>query len=165
MEDSTKVVALGFLVALERREIWLAEKKTGIGSGKLNGYGGGCKESESIEDCMIREFREESGAETTKEHITRVGSITFKKGDGINEPSIICKCNIFFITNFSGQIYETEEMDIPTPFSFDGIPFNRMMPSDKLWLPQVLIEGKIVYGSITFDMTMKNVIENNLQFR
>lgn len=164
MEDSTKVVALGFLVALERREIWLAEKKTGIGSGKLNGYGGGCKQYEDIHDCIIREFNEESGATTKKDDLIYAGYIVFKR-DNEGEQTTICTCYIFFITNQYGDMRETKEMGIPKPFCFDGIPFNKMMPSDELWLPKVLIERKTVSGVIVFDKDMKNVLGNDLHFK
>jgi 8-oxo-dGTP diphosphatase len=165
MDAKTKVVTLGYVVSLARREIWLAMKKTKLCAGKLNGYGGGVRLGESIKDCMMREFNEECGATTTASNLLHLGCITFYKGNGIAEQKLICECYIFLITDISGLMNESNEMGGPSPFSFDNIPFDEMMPSDILWLQTVLTHRKTVSGYVTFDHATTKVIEANLKFK
>ncbi len=165
MENDSKVVTLGFPVDFGDGRIWLAQKKKKLCEGKLNGYGGSRRITESIRGCMIREFSEESGASTYNRHLTSVGGIVFNSVDGNGETRLICFCFIYLITHWTGEMIETEEMGSPESFGFDDIPFDRMMPSDIFWLNQVLRKTKRVSGSITLNEAMSAVVKHDLTFR
>ena len=49
---------------------------------------------------------------------------------------------------WTGELVETEEMS-PGWYKINAIPFDRMWPDDKIWLPKVLM-GKDVYYKFWF---------------
>jgi 8-oxo-dGTP diphosphatase/2-hydroxy-dATP diphosphatase len=83
-----------------------------------------------------------------------VNEFSWKKKPGIIE------VHIFFVKKFSGQPKETEEMK-PEWFDVDKIPFDRMWPDDKYWLP-FLLAGKKFKGEFLFDQNDR-VLNYNLQ--
>lgn len=164
VENTSKAVTLGFVVSIPRGEVWLAKKKTKLCADRYNGYGGSLKPGESTENCMIREFHEESEATTTRENLVDVGCISFYRGDKTHESTLICVCYIFLITDISGVMVETKEMGAPIPFPFNRLPFDEMMPSDRLWLPRILSNKSRVGGSIILNDEMNKLVADDLTF-
>lgn len=132
---------LGYLIKDDR--VLMARKAKKIGKGCWSGYGGGIDSEETEIQALIRELKEESGLTTTKEFLEKVAIIDFHniKSDG---QKFICKVHIFLISNWSGEVRETEEMLTPTWFNINNLPFDEMMPSDKDWLPQLLNGKKMI---------------------
>lgn len=125
-------------------KILLGMKKRGFGAGRWNGFGGKLKDGEKIEEAVAREFKEEAGIDIGE--IERVGVLEFefkyKPENGIIE------VHIFKANDFIGEPAESEEMK-PQWFHIDEIPFNKMWPDDKHWMP-LFLEGKKFNGRFLF---------------
>ncbi len=133
------------LLIRQGNKILLAEKKRGFGIGKLNGVGGKLEPNESVEQAMIRETYEEINVIPTKyEQVAKVVFDEVVKGE-----KTIVTMYIFVATEYKGQPKESEEM-CPHWFDIDSIPYDRMFPDDKYWLPKVL-EGKKLEAYFDFD--------------
>jgi len=132
---------LGFLIKGDK--ILLAKKAKKIGAGCWNGYGGGINEGESPKEAMAREFNEEANIIVDESSLEKVAIIYFHntKSDG---NKFICKVYVYFVKKWQGDPIETEEMLCPTWFRFDSLPFDNMMPTDKVWMPEILSGKKII---------------------
>ena len=124
------------------QKILLGLKKRGFGAGYWNGFGGKIKEGESLEDATEREVEEEISVQV--DNFEKVGILDFEfQGD-----SQILQVHIFKTANFSGAPEESEEMR-PQWFDVSEIPFEKMWPDDKYWLP-LLLAGKKFRGKFLF---------------
>lgn len=135
-----KVQTLGLIK--EGDKLLLGMKKRGFGQGRWNGFGGKLQNEETIEQAMIREFKEEVNIDV-KEH-RKLGVIEF---EFLGKEEII-EVHIFKILDYSGSPKESEEMK-PEWFNLKSIPYNEMWPDDKYWLP-LFLEGKNFKGKILF---------------
>ena len=125
--------------------ILLAVKKRGFGEGKYNGVGGKLEKGETPEEAMIRECREEVGVIPT--NYEKVGYILFDeffKG----QPEQVA-FHLYIATEWEGTISESDEMK-PEWFTINQIPYDKMFPDDKYWLPLIL-EGKKINAYFKFD--------------
>lgn len=134
---------LTLCVIYQNHKILLGMKKRGFGAGRWNGFGGKVSDEETIEDAAEREVQEEAGIEV--KDMDKVGIIDFEfKGN----PEIL-QVHIFRADDFSGEPTESEEMK-PQWFQINEIPFDKMWPDDKYWLPLSLdgkkFKGKFLYG-------------------
>jgi 8-oxo-dGTP pyrophosphatase MutT (NUDIX family) len=127
-------------------KILLGMKKRGLGKDRWNGFGGKPQKGEKLEDCLLRETREEAGIDLDGKDIELVAVLDFYF---TNRPEDWDQqAHVYRATRYRGTPVETEEMD-PKEFALNDIPYNRMWPGDIHWLPLVL-NGKLVRGSITF---------------
>jgi len=127
-------------------KILLGMKKRGLGKGRWNGFGGKPKHGEKLEDCLLRETREEAGIDLDGNDIELVAVLDFHF---TNDPEVWDQqAHVYRATRYRGTPVETEEMD-PKEFALIDIPYDSMWPGDIHWLPLVL-NGKLVGGSITF---------------
>lgn len=124
-------------------QVLLGLKKRGFGVGRWNGFGGKVEGEESLEEAAKREILEESGI--TVNDLEKMGVLYFEFQDETPNKEV----HVFRINNFSGEPVESEEM-IPAWFDVDKIPWDKMWPDDKFWLPS-LLEGKKFEGKYTFD--------------
>jgi 8-oxo-dGTP pyrophosphatase MutT (NUDIX family) len=124
----------------------LAMKKRGFGAGNFNGVGGKVEPSETVEQAMLRETREEIGIIPI--NYWRIGENDFIYDLG-NGESKRMYTHIYFCDRWEGEPAESEEM-APQWFSTDTIPFDKMWPDDQYWLPEVLAGNKVL-GTFTFD--------------
>ncbi len=122
-------------------QILLAMKKRGFGVGRWNGYGGKVLPTETVEDALERETKEESGL--TIKNYRKIGFLTFDNVDRIVE------MHMYETSDFSGELIETEEM-APKWFSIEDLPYSEMWPSDFLWYPYYFA-GKTFEGEVVFD--------------
>lgn len=128
----------------EDERILLAMKKRGFGAGRWNGFGGKLKEGDSgLEDCVRRETNEEGKITITD--LEKVGILDFIFED---KPGEVLEVHYFRILKYSGVPKETEEMR-PEWFGLDSIPYDRMWPDDRYWMP-LFLEGKKFQGKVLF---------------
>lgn len=141
---------MGFLettLCLLKKEdsILLALKKRGFGEGKYNGVGGKLENNETPEEAMIRECKEEIGVTPTS--YEKVGYIHFDEYYKGKKEQIAF--HLYTVTEWEGEITESEEMR-PQWFFIDKIPYEKMFPDDKHWLPYI-IQGKKINAYFDFD--------------
>jgi len=122
--------------------ILLGKKKRGFGKGRWNGFGGKVEKGETIEDAAKRELKEE--AYISPLDIRKRGVLNFEFE---NNPEIL-EVHVFSASSFEGEPKESEEMR-PKWFSINKIPYEKMWPDDKHWLP-VLFSGKNFEGDFYF---------------
>jgi 8-oxo-dGTP pyrophosphatase MutT (NUDIX family) len=134
-----------FTVAMPYIEgrLLLGFKKTKIGKGYWNGFGGRVEAGETVAEAAARELLEESGL--TAHELSLSGVVTANFRDVAEQFEL----NIFRVTRIGGEARETREMR-PQWFAVDQIPYEAMWASDKLWLP-LLLAGKQFSGTVWFD--------------
>lgn len=133
---------LNTLIIVENdNQILLAKKQRKVGEGLWNGYGGQIEDGETVEEAAKRELFEESSLKVGT--ILERGVVKF-----INPKTNIVVYIFSAITN--NEPIETEEMKNPTWFSKDNIPFDEMLPADRIWIPYFL-KGKFFIGIFKYD--------------
>ena len=126
-------------------KILLAMKKRGFGEGKYNGVGGKLEEGETPEQAMIRETKEEILVTPTK--YEKVGFLEFDEYYKGKKGRIAF--HLYIATEWIGEPSESDEM-IPKWFDINEIPYDKMFPDDKHWLPYIL-DGKKIKAYFDFD--------------
>ena len=126
-------------------KIILGKKRRGFGKGLYNGFGGKPHEDESLVDCLIRETKEEAKITLFEEHLSLAGVLDFYF---VHHPDWDQQVHVYKTSSYEGIPRKTEEM-VPKIFPLHKIPYNRMWPDDRLWLPPVL-NGKLVRAAYTF---------------
>lgn len=142
----TDVATLVFVVRDER--ILLIRKKRGLGAGKVNGPGGRVDPGESIEECAVRELREE--LRVTPKQLWFAGDHRFQfvnEMNGVHGYGI--HVHVFRASACEGEPTETEEA-VPLWTPIDRIPYEEMWVDDALWLPLLLARRRFS-GRFVFD--------------
>lgn len=134
-------------------DILLAMKKRGFGAGRMNGVGGKVIEGESIEQSLVREAYEEIEVVLKEDKLEKVAILHFSFE---SKPEWDQECHVYFVSEWEGEPTESEEMN-PEWYSKDSLPFDKMWPDDKFWLPRVLAGEKLrAHFSFTEDHKMKD---------
>ena len=126
-------------------KILLAMKKRGFGEGKYNGVGGKIENGETPEEAMIRETQEEIAV--TPIVYEKVGIIEFDEFYKGKKEKVMF--HLYIASEWQGEPTESEEMK-PEWFDIQNIPYDRMFPDDKYWLPLIL-EGRKIKAYFDFD--------------
>lgn len=125
---------------IKDNEILLALKKRGFGAGRWNGAGGKFdfeKGDKTILDTAVRETIEEIGVEIINPKKAGVFHFTFP-----HKPEWDQDVHLFLANEWIGNPLESEEMS-PKWFKFGEIPYDKMWPDDKFWLPHILKGWKV----------------------
>ena len=125
--------------------ILLAMKKRGFGEGKYNGVGGKIENGETPEEAMLRETQEEIAVTPT--NYEKVGFLEFDEFYKGQKEKVAF--HLYIVSEWTGEPTESEEMN-PTWFDINDIPYDKMFPDDKYWLPLIL-EGKKIKAYFDFD--------------
>lgn len=146
---------LTLCVLHQKDRVLLGMKKQGFGTGRYNGFGGKLEKGETVEQATVREMTEESGV--TVGPIEKMGQIDFEFEA---KPGDILEVHIFRATTFTGEPKESNEMK-PEWFDTGDIPFDKMWPDDRYWLPLFLANKKFT-GRFLFGPN-DSVLEYNLR--
>jgi len=141
-------------------QVLLARKKSRLGAGLLNGYGGKVREGKDIESEAKRELKAESGLRAAK--MRKIGVVQFEFLD--NGKLFECHYYLVDIADCKGQSKETKEMGPPEWYKRDkdSIPYSQMWSGDKLWFPY-FIAGQDFHGWILYDNAEeKNVLNHRI---
>lgn len=131
-------------------ELLLGLKKKGFGAGKWNGFGGKVEQGEGVLAAAARELLEECGLSAAHEEIDEMARIDFFFGDkGVFE------CHAFSVRQWRGEPRESDEMS-PGWWPLGKLPWERMWPSDKYWLPRALA-GERLSAVCRFDAAGERV--------
>lgn len=152
-----KILTIGIIC--RGSEVLLGMKLRGFGMGLWNGPGGKFDEEKdkNPEESFRREALEESSLIVGQ--IERVGFIEFEFA---NEPGKILETHVFRVLDYEGQPQDGEEMQWQW-FDQEVIPFDKMWPGDKYWLPTILA-GKKIRGQILYnDDKKQEVISKDLR--
>ena len=142
---SLPIQLMNLCIIRDKDKILLAMKKRDFGKGKWNGYGGKLEGSETLEEALVREIKEESNLDLLK--YEKRGEIFF------HFPDIIRHVHIYEGLKWEGKLEETEEMS-PKWFTITELPFNQMWESDKEWYPYFL--NRVPFGgNVVFDKDYK----------
>ena len=138
---------------IDGSRVLLIRKKRGLGAGKINGPGGKLDADESLQQCAVREVREELGV--TIDCPVKHGELRFQFTDGYS-----IHVHVFIADSYSGEPVETDEA-VPLWFDIEDIPYAEMWADDEIWLPRVL-QGDRVTGKFIFDGD--NMLEHVVTF-
>jgi 8-oxo-dGTP pyrophosphatase MutT (NUDIX family) len=128
-----KIATLGIILRDSDKEILLGEKKKGeIGTGVLCGPGGKLDSGETLEECLLRETREELEIELDPHSLELVAVIDFYTADEIDFRVYTYRARILL-----GEIHETADM-IPNWYQINEETFKRTYESDQHWLPKAV---------------------------
>lgn len=128
-------------------EIVLGLKKRSFGEGHLMPVGGKREAGETSEECLAREVAEELHVQVIDP--VKVGTINFYYSP---ESMIPSQSVDFYVAEFSGDPVETDEM-APERFKKTRIPYERMLPTNRMFVPCMLRGGTVV-GQIILDGQM-----------
>ncbi len=124
---------------IKGKSVLLGIKKKKIGGGLWNGFGGRVKPSDSsVENAACRELYEE--VRLTARTLTKVGVVKF-----LLDEVPTWEVHIFLVKEWEGTPTETGEMGNPKWFFRSQIPYSKMLPADRHWLPLVL-HGHSIQG-------------------
>ena len=137
-------------------KILLALKKRGFGEGKYNGVGGNIENGETVEQARIRETWEEINV--TPREYEKVAIIEFDEFYKGNKENVVF--HLYLINEWDGEPSETEEMK-PSWFEIDKMPYDKMFPDDKYWMPYIL-DGKKINAYFEFDKEW-NVVTKRIE--
>lgn len=144
MAQERKHIEATLLFPVTTTQVGLAIKKQKIGAGLLNGWGGVVEPGESALVCIGREVFEEGGVRVDLETLTKVAVMLF------HNEKYDCRVHAYLAPWHYGPLQETDEMGALAWYSRTKPPVHRMMPADRIWVPEILagnyIRGEAWYG-------------------
>ena len=151
-----RVIDTTLCLLKKENKILLARKKRGFGEGKFNGIGGKIKPEETPENAMIRETQEEINVTPTK--YEKVGFIEFDEYYKGEKERV--SFHLYIVNEWDGEPAQSDEMD-PRWFDIQDIPYDKMFPDDKYWLP-IILEGKKIKAYFEFDIDW-NILSKKIE--
>lgn len=153
MEKLTKKATVVLLIDSEGR-VCLARKKQPIhhesgvieySLGLYNGYGGKMEETDrSIFHTAVRELADEAKVEAKEEDLELVSRVCFfvKKEDAFEA---FMEVSFFLLKKWNNNPVETDEMGEPHFFKLNAIPYDEMMPADKILFEKIFSGERGMY--------------------
>jgi 8-oxo-dGTP pyrophosphatase MutT (NUDIX family) len=140
------------------QRILLGFKKIGFGAGKYTGFGGKVQAGETPSAAAIRELEEETGLQVREAELRPMGQFLFLFP---SRPTWSQSVHVFVAQSWEGTLKESREM-IPTWFSVDEIPLERMWEDGAYWLPHILAEEPI-RARFTFGADSETIVETDIR--
>jgi 8-oxo-dGTP diphosphatase len=132
-------VTLLFCVDVETQSVLLGLKKTGFGTGRIVGIGGGIEALETPAEAAVRELLEETGLVVSLAELRNAGAIEFRFA---GKPTWDMEAALFVTHRWSGTALETLEI-APIWCEIDALPWAQMWPDGRSWLLECLRGGRI----------------------
>lgn len=126
-------------------DLLMGMKKVRLGAGYYNGFGGKLDKGESLEECIVREVKEETGIELIE--FEKRGVMTFELTDHLNE------VHIYEGSKWHGEAIESDEIS-PIWLKIDNLPYEKMWESDKMW-HSLFFNREFFDGWLIFDKNHK----------
>lgn len=156
-EEKTLLNATLVFPVTEDGKVLMAMKAKKIGAGCWNGYGGGIEAGEDPKIAAVRELKEESGLVASPDDLKKISVVDFHntKNDGT---VFVCRVHVYLVNSWQGEARETKEMLSPTWFDVSELPFDQMMPGDRVWL-QPALSGKKVVATAHYGPFQKELLK------
>ncbi len=153
-EKTLPEATLCFLVRGKR--VRLALKTQDVGKDCWNGYGGGIEKGEKPKEAAVREIWEEAWVKVNPKHLKKVAIIDFHntRSDG---STFVCRVYVYIARKWRGKPKETETMVKPTMFGMNNLPFEKMMPADRVWLP-IVLKGRMIIAVARYGPFQKKLL-------
>jgi len=132
-------------VVNNRGKVLLQKKRRGFGQGKWNGPGGKLDPGETMDECAVREVREETGV--WARNLTEMAYLEFVFPSG-QENSNNCSY-VYVCRDWEGEPEDKGEGELKW-FKTSALPLDLMWDDDRYWLPQVLL-GEYISKRFYFD--------------
>ena len=143
-KEMRKEASLSVIEDIKNNKLLMIRHQRGINKGYINFPGGKKEESESMEDCVIRETLEETGL--LIKNPKKVGYMEF--------PSVNFYVHIYKSTEFEGTIINKEDEVNAFWVDKDNIPLNDMREADQNFVPD-LLAGKYINRRYHYDENFK----------
>jgi 8-oxo-dGTP pyrophosphatase MutT (NUDIX family) len=151
-------------LAIKKQNIHIGEYVVLTESKTWNGYGGKWESSDqTIRHTASRELLVEAGVRVKEEDLKLMAHVEFFWPENT---TAVRDMEVFFFTSeiYSGDPKETLEMGPPTLFAASKIPYDDMMPADRLILPHIL-NSNMVTGQVHFEKKNgRNVVKSSSIF-
>lgn len=147
----------GTLCFIEQDGKFLMQRKDDkkFGGGKWNAPGGKIAEGETPEACVVREVFEETGLKIR--NLNYHGLLKFfLKGNPF------WAVHVYTTKNFSGVLKDSSAEGILEWLPKNNLPYDKMWPDDRHWLPLV-IAGKKIEGNFHFTDDMNDFTDIQLK--
>ncbi len=132
-------------VIIKDWKIFLWEKMRGFAKWVLNWIWWKQEWNESLEECMIREAKEEIWIDVLKQE--KVWKMTFIFEE---KPEFNLVVHLYNILEFNWEPKETEEIK-PFWFELKNIPYDKMWEFDQTWLPRIINWEKDIEYKVWYD--------------
>ncbi len=129
-------------LAVKDGKVLLGRKKRSFGKGKWLGFGGKIEKGESLENGLEKECKEECRVRVKQ--FEKRGVLTFHY---IDDPEM--EVHYYEMLEYDGVLCESKEMEVKW-FDLSKIPYNKMFPNDRYWLPMFL-KKEFFEGEFWFD--------------
>lgn len=137
---------------LKDQQVLLQHKAKGLfGEDKYNAPGGKMKPSETPEEGVEREVKEETGLAVKQ--LNYHGKLNFYLSD-LKTPAWIV--HVFSSHDFSGELKSSDREGTLEWISQENMPYSQMWEDDKYWLP-LLFDGKKFEGKFYFEEDFKRL--------
>lgn len=151
MEQATVIfLRKNSMVCLARKKghVHGGGKSLDAGDGNWNGAGGKLLLGETIEQTAIREVKEEFCVKAETADLIHTATIEFF-WNGNQGKQCDMQVYFYFLEVWQGEPSETLEMGKPQFFEITDIPYQEMLPADRLFLPDIFL-GKFISGKVWF---------------
>lgn len=144
--NTVQPVQIAVVYLRRDNEILMARKQRGFGAGKLMGAGGKVEPGETVEQCLLRETREELGIVPMKYEKVAV----YTRDCSLSDEPFIAENTVYICTEWQGEPTESDEAKELAWYPIDDLPFDDMTSDRRMWLPQVLA-GEKIKGTFAYD--------------
>lgn len=144
-------------ILMENNNIILGFKKRGFAKNTYNGFGGKRvideqtgQYVETLLEATIRELYDETGIVAEESDLKKCAVLDFEFSE---KPEQNQRMHVYIVSGLPLTAVETDEM-LPEVFSLNLIPYDKMLPADRYWLPYVL-ERKFVTGKFRYSKSFE----------